>query len=75
VLSPSSVRSDRFQKRRLYQEQGVPLYWIVDADAHVVEVWTPDVRFPRIERETMTWQPDGAREPFVLQLAELFREI
>src|SRR2546428_4580847 len=30
VLSPSSARSDRFLKRRRYQEAGVPLYWIVD---------------------------------------------
>ena len=33
VLSPSSVRADRFTKRRLYQAQQVPLYWVVDADA------------------------------------------
>ena len=32
VLSPSSTRADRFTKRRLYQEVGVPLYWVVDAD-------------------------------------------
>ena len=38
VLSPSSERYDRFTKRRLYQEQGIPLYWAVDADRHEVEV-------------------------------------
>ncbi len=32
VLSPSTARNDRFTKRRLYQEQDIPLYWIVDAD-------------------------------------------
>ena len=35
--SRSSVRrardEDRFTKRRLYQEVGIPLYWLVDADA------------------------------------------
>src|SRR6266496_363828 len=41
VLSPSSGRADRFTKRFEYQRQGVPLYWIVDAEEHRGEVWTP----------------------------------
>ncbi|MFI5311888.1 MAG: Uma2 family endonuclease [Gemmatimonadales bacterium] len=75
VLSPSSKRADRFTKRRLYQEVGIPLYWIVDADAHEVEVWTPDVRFPAVARERLSWQPDGAERPFALALAELFEPV
>jgi len=75
VLSPSSTRADRFTKRRLYQEVGIPRYWVVDADAREVEVWTPDVRFPAVERERLVWHPDGARQPFVLELMELFRPI
>jgi Uma2 family endonuclease len=31
VLSPSSVRADRFTKRHLYQEVGIPLYWVIGA--------------------------------------------
>ena len=38
VLSPSSLRADRFTKRRLYQEVGVPVYWVVDPEACEVEV-------------------------------------
>jgi Uma2 family endonuclease len=72
VLSPSTTRHDRFQKRRLYQEQGVPLYWIVDVDASTVEVWTPELRFPHVEHAELTWHPTDAAEPFVLPLAELF---
>ncbi len=75
VLSPSSARHDRFLKRRRYQEAGVPLYWVVEGDAHEVEVWTPEARFPSIERERLMWQPQGAAQPFVLELAELFRPI
>lgn len=75
VLSPSSVKSDRFLKRRRYQEAGVPLYWIVDGDERQVEVWTPDARFPAFERDRLRWLPDGARSPFVLELADLFREV
>jgi Uma2 family endonuclease len=75
VLSPSSTRADRFTKRRLYQEVGVPAYWIVDADGHAVEVWTPEVAFPTVERERAVWHPAGAAESFSLALADLFRPI
>ena len=74
VLSPSTERDDRFTKRRAYQSHGVPLYWIVDAEDRHVEVWTPADELPRFEREQLVWHPDGARTPFVLPLAELFRD-
>ncbi len=75
VLSPSSLRSDRFTRRRLYQERGVPLYWVIDADARFVEVWRPEDDFPVVERDRLLWQPAGAAAPFTLELAELFRAI
>ncbi|MGH7626416.1 MAG: Uma2 family endonuclease [Gemmatimonadaceae bacterium] len=75
VFSPSSLRADRFTKRRLYQEQRVPTYWGIDADAGMVEVWTPDAVTPRLEHTALDWQPLGATTPFTLPLAELFREI
>jgi Uma2 family endonuclease len=75
VLSPSSLRADRFTKRRLYQDVRIPTYWIVDADAHEVELWNPDVRFPTVERERLTWRPAGATTPCEIELAELFRPI
>jgi Uma2 family endonuclease len=75
VLSPSSLRADRFTKRRLYQEARVPVYWVVDPDRCEIEVWTPDDTFPTVERERVTWRPEGAGEEFVLELVELFRAI
>lgn len=73
VLSPSTARHDREQKRRLYQEHGVGVLWIVDADARRVEVWTPEARFPTIETERLAWRPDAAAEPLVIiALSELF---
>jgi Uma2 family endonuclease len=73
VLSPSTARQDREQKRRLYQEHGVGVLWIVDADARRVEVWTPEARFPTVETERLAWRPDAAAEPLVvIELAELF---
>ena len=75
VLSPSSLRADRFTKRRLYQERDVGRYWVVDADAHTVEVWTPDAHFPTIEREMLTWHPAPDAEPFQYPLADLFQPL
>jgi len=73
VLSPSTARYDRFTKRRLYQEVGVPVYWLVDGESSLVEVWTPDAAFPQIERDWVIWHPAGAHAPFTLGLSELFR--
>ena len=75
VLSPSTGRRDRFAKRRAYLDARVPLYWIVDVDRRMVEVWTPGLDFPRVERERVAWHPEGAREPFTLALAELFAPV
>jgi Uma2 family endonuclease len=75
VLSPSSGRADRFTKRRLYQEQGVPLYWVIDGEAGFAEVWRPHDDFPIIERRALVWQPEGGSTPFTLELAELLRPI
>ena len=75
VLSPGTARHDRFAKRRLYQEVGVPLYWIVDLDQKAVEIWTPEAQFPSVERERVVWKPNEAEEAFVLELEELFRPI
>jgi Uma2 family endonuclease len=75
ILSPTTARADRFTKRRLYQEVRVPAYWIVDADAHAVEVWTPDAALPKVERDRVAWQPAGAVQPFVLPLPELLQPV
>jgi Uma2 family endonuclease len=75
VLSPSTSRGDRFLKRVRYREAGVPVYWVVDGDERLVEVWTPSDDFPTIQRERLVWHPPGAREPFTLSLEELFRPL
>jgi len=73
VLSPSSARNDRFTKRRLYQEMGVPLYWVIDLPNRRVESWRPDSTSPEYEYHRLTWQPEGATAPFTLEVARLFR--
>lgn len=72
VLSPSTARHDRFQKRRLYQHHGVGTLWLIDIDRALVEVWTPDARFPVIETERLSWNPAGASEPLIIPIAVLF---
>jgi len=75
VLSPATARYDRYTKRRLYQEVGIPCYWIVDPDEKLVEVWTPESMFPAVERARVAWRPEGMNEDFVLDLEGLFRPI
>lgn len=75
IVSPDSRRADRFTKRRLYQAQGVPVYWTLDIDDAAVHVWTPDAVLPVVEREQLRWHPVGAAGPFALALAELFRPL
>lgn len=75
VLSPSSMKSDRFIKRVRYREADVPLYWVVDGDDMSVEVWTLANDFPAVEREELVWLPAGAGEPFRLRLDELFQPV
>jgi Uma2 family endonuclease len=75
VLSLSTARADHFTKRRLYQEVGVPTYWIVDPDRRCVEVWTPEAAFPTVEWEAVTWRPTGADQAFTMRLEDLFRAV
>ncbi len=75
ILSPATTRYDRFTKRRLYQQVGIGTCWIVDADAHMFEVWTPDDTVPAVERESVVWHPDESVAPLVLNLEELFRPV
>lgn len=42
ILSPSTLRHDRFVKLGLYQRAGVREYWIVDPEYKAVQVFTQD---------------------------------
>ena len=75
ILSPSSVRADRFVKRAAYQRYGVETYWLVDADEQLVEVWTPGAVFPVAIDAELRWHPAGASADFVLRLNELFAPV
>lgn len=60
VLSPSTARHDRITKRRVYLEEGVAEYWIVDPEGRTVERWRLGEDRPEILDTTLTWTPPGA---------------
>jgi Uma2 family endonuclease len=71
VATAATLRADRFTKRRLYQELGVPVYWVVDPEAGVVEVWSPDALLPLVEHARLRWAPSPLHPPLTLPLSEL----
>jgi Uma2 family endonuclease len=75
ILSPSTARADRQVKRRLYQREGVPDYWIVDVNARLVERWRPEDDRPEIVSERLTWQPESAHPPLEIDLSVYFAEV
>jgi Uma2 family endonuclease len=75
ALSPSTARADRIKKRRIYLDQGVPEYWIIDLDARAVERWRPGDERPEILSEALTWQPGAAVEPLRIDLGAYFAAV
>jgi Uma2 family endonuclease len=71
VLSPSSIRADRYLKRRKYQQMGA-LAWIVDLDERLVEIWTPDAQDADVAATTLSWHPDGPTSALTIDLLYLF---
>jgi hypothetical protein len=58
----------------LYQRT-VPLYWIVNLNARVVETWLPDALQPTIVRDRLEWHPSGAAVPFTLDVPAYFARV
>jgi Uma2 family endonuclease len=75
ILSPSTVRTDRSEKRWLYQDEQVPVYWIVDTDARTIEQWTPAATNPEIFVASLAWQPIVGREALLIDVQEYFRRV
>ena len=73
VVSPSSRRTDRIQKRKLYQAQGVPEYWVVNTDEQVIERWTPTSLDAEVRTGVIEWRPVAERDAIRIDLAAYFR--
>lgn len=75
VLSPATLRSDRHDKRMLYQDESVADYWIVDPSSRAFEHWTPEATEPHVRTITLVWQPVLTHEPLVIDVVEYFRSV
>jgi len=71
VLSDSTRRRDRMQKKTFYVDAGVEEYWIADDESTTIT----SVRAGRadvVARGELTWSPDGATSPLTIDLAVVF---
>ena len=75
VLSPSTARFDRVTKRTRYQRSGVPVYWVVDLDARLVEIWTPSADRPEIAVAKLSWQASPSAPALEIDLPAFFKAI
>jgi len=74
VLSPSTERTDRGRKRRVYKEKGVPEYWVIDTNARTVERYRPDDSFDMLT-ESLEWRPDPDVPALVIELPTYFDRV
>jgi len=75
VLSPRTAFNDRHRKRRMYQEFGVPEYWIVDTEARHVERWRTEDSAPEIVREVLEWAPSVGVPSLRIDLSAFFATV
>lgn len=71
ILSGSTRRRDRTQKRNLYMDAGVAEYWLVDPERSTITA----VRPGREDHEAsgqLTWLPPGVTSPLTFELARVF---
>jgi Uma2 family endonuclease len=73
VVSYSSKRTDRLQKRDLYMATGVDEYWVVDPGERRIERWRPGTAAPDVLADWITWQASPDAPSLELDLVELFR--
>jgi Uma2 family endonuclease len=72
ITSPETAHADRQTKRRIYQSERVPEYWIVDLDSRLVERWRPGDDRPEIIPDILEWQPKAGIPPLRIELEEIF---
>jgi Uma2 family endonuclease len=74
VLSPSTARYDRVIKRQRYLRAGVE-YWIVDADAQLIDRWVPSATHAEAVTDRLVWKPRADAVAFDLDIAEFFAAV
>ena len=71
VLSRTTQRRDREQKRNFYMRIGVAEYWMVDRWERCIHVVRRDGS-DLVADAHLQWQPDGATEPLHIDVAAYF---
>jgi Uma2 family endonuclease len=75
VLSPSTARADRVKKRRVYRQERVDEYWVVDLDARLFERSTPADDRAEIVADRLEWRPEGATASLVIDVERYFNDV
>jgi Uma2 family endonuclease len=75
IISPSSVRTDRGVKRRLYVDGGVKEYWAVDTAARKVERWFAGRVAAEVCTDALTWLPMPGRDDLAIDLVDYFHDV
>ena len=75
VLAPGSSRHDRITKRRAFQRNSVPEYWVVDGDAEAFEIWHPADDRAALVDDRLIWAPEAAERPFELDIRSFFASV
>ena len=73
ILSPSTRRRDRQQKRELYTDASIAEYWMVDPERRTITV-VASGRRDVVSTEVLAWSPAGASAPLEIEVAVLFQE-
>ena len=74
VLSPSSARYDRVDKRPRYQEERVEELWLIDPESELAERRRPDDERPEVLAQALVWQPAGSEASVSSDFVTLFAE-
>ena len=72
VVSPGSAIIDYQRKREIYIGDGVPEYWVLNAEARNLSRWSTLEQPGEVLSDRMQWNPAGAPVPLVIDLNELF---
>lgn len=75
VISPSTARADRGEKRIILQDENVPEYWIVDLDSRLFERWRPDDERPEVLSKTVLWRPVTSVPALEIDLPDYFASV
>jgi Uma2 family endonuclease len=74
VPSPNDPSYDYQTKRALYMANGIPEYWVLNAEARNLSRWRGAADPGEVLSARVEWQPAGMPEPFVLELQRFFDE-